>query len=164
MTSNVPRKIEGRTTSISFGLVTELTVADETVNLILEKIQDRNATVYRGGMIAGQRLLVVALLEELIPELEAPESIRNLAITQLAVEMKPEKGAFAFDAAIENAWSITLDSGPTISIDRLALSVLSIKPPQPQETSPNQLAQQRANALSQQRKVAFEGLFQLFGG
>ena len=40
MTSNVPRKIEGRTTSISFGLVTELTVADETVNLILEKIQD----------------------------------------------------------------------------------------------------------------------------
>ena len=46
----------------------------------------------------------------------------------------------------------------------MALSVLSIKPPQPQETSPNQLAQQRANALSQQRKVAFEGLFQLFGG
>ncbi len=222
MTSTVPRK-----TRIDFGVVTELTVADETVNLILEKKQDRNITVYRGGMIAGQRLRVVALLEELIPELEAPSSIQNLAITAMAVEMRPDKGSFAFEAAIENAWSITLDSGPRLSIDRLALSVLSVKPPTKPLfsvanqnfinalngiTLPNELRTQFATGgysltnsarvdirqagntwriidastqyeikregnqlnvysrmlptegLSQQRKIAFEGLFQLFGG
>jgi LysM repeat protein len=223
MTSTAPRK-----TRVDFGVVTELTVADETVNLILEKTQDRNETVYRGGMIAGQRLLVVALLEELIPELDAPNSIQNLAITKLAVELRPEKGAFAFEAAIENVWSITLDSGPTLSIDRLALSVLSVIPPtkilfssEGNQNFVNQLngralpqlirdqfnqtgyalttnayveTRQSGNqwriidgkaqyeirretgklnvynrmlpveGLSQQRKVAFEGMFQLFGG
>ncbi|NEP01762.1 MAG: LysM peptidoglycan-binding domain-containing protein [Symploca sp. SIO2E9] len=157
MTAIVQRK-----TSVSFGVVTELTVANETVNLILEKIQDRNVTVYRGGMITGQRLLVVALLEELIPELDAPDSIRNLAITQLAVELRPDKGSFAFNAAIENAWSITLDSGPTLAIRQLALSVLSVKPPA--ATNGNTTNGNTAEALSQQRKLAFEGLFELFGG
>ncbi|NER29873.1 MAG: hypothetical protein F6J89_20195, partial [Symploca sp. SIO1C4] len=157
MTAIVQRK-----TSVSFGVVTELTVANETVNLILEKIQDRNVTVYRGGMITGQRLLVVALLEELIPELDAPDSIQNLAITQLAVELRPDKGSFAFNAAIENAWSITLDSGPTLAIKQLALSVLSVKPPA--ATNGNTTNGNTAEALSQQRKLAFEGLFELFGG
>lgn len=158
MTSTVPRK-----TSVSFGVVTELTVANETVNLILEKIQDRNVTVYRGGMVAGQRLLVVALLEELIPELEPPASLRNLAITKMAVDFRPNQGAFAFEAAIENAWSIALDSGPTLSIDRLALSVLSVNPPQKQNnTSP--IAPTAQTVTSQQRQLRFEGWFSLFGG
>ncbi len=148
-----------RKTSVSFGVVTELTVANKTVNLILEKIQDRNVTVYRGGMVAGQRLLVVALLESLIPELEAPDSIRNLAITKMAVELRPEQGAFSFEATIANAWSITLDSGPTFSIDRLAFSMLSINPPASTKNSPPSAA-----ALSQQRKLTFEGAFLLFGG
>lgn len=159
MTSIAPRQ-----TSISLGFVTELTIGDETVNLILEKVQDRQVTVYRGGMAGGQRLLVVALLDGLIPELETPASIRSLAITQMMVELRPEKGAFAFDAAIENAWSITLDSGPTLSIDRLALSVLSVKPPA-LSGGQNALANlDRPEVLSQQRKVTFEGHFQLFGG
>ena len=149
-----------RTTSVSFGIVSELTVAGETVNLILEKIEDRNVTVYRGGMIAGQRLLVVALLEELIPELDAPDSIQNLAITKMAVELRPDQGAFSFEAAIENAWSIILDSGPTLSIQQLALSVSSVK----SSGSTNDNQQNTAESLSQQRKLSFEGLFELFGG
>ncbi|NEN97987.1 MAG: hypothetical protein F6K50_21445, partial [Moorea sp. SIO3I7] len=154
-----------RTTSVSFGLVSELTVAGETVNLILEKIEDRNVTVYRGGMIAGQRLYVVALLEELIPELDAPDSIQNLAITKMAVELRPDKGAFSFEAAIGSvtgggAWSITLDSGPTLSIEQLALSVSSVK----SSGSTNGTQQNTAESLSQQRKLSFEGLFELFGG
>ncbi|NER89928.1 Calx-beta domain-containing protein [Moorena sp. SIO3A2] len=149
-----------RTTSVSFGMVSELTVAGETVNLILEKIEDRNVTVYQGGMIAGQRLYVVALLEELIPELDAPDSIQNLAITKMAVELRPDKGAFSFEAAIENAWSITLDSGPTLSIQQLALSVSSVK----SSGSTNGSQQNTAESLSQQRKLSFEGLFELFGG
>ncbi|WP_424100036.1 Calx-beta domain-containing protein [Moorena producens] len=149
-----------RTTSVSLGLISELTVAGETVNLILEKIEDRNVTVYQGGMIAGQRLYVVALLEELIPELDAPDSIQNLAITKMAVELRPDKGAFSFEAAIENAWSITLDSGPTLSIQQLALSVSSVK----SSGSTNGNQQNTAESLSQQRKLSFEGLFELFGG
>ncbi|NEP24284.1 Calx-beta domain-containing protein [Moorena sp. SIO3I6] len=149
-----------RTTSVSFGMISELTVAGETVNLILEKIEDRNVTVYRGGMIAGQRLYVVALLEELIPELDAPDSIQNLAITKMAVELRPDKGAFSFEAAIENPWSITLDSGPTLSIEQLALSVSSVK----SSGSTNGTQQNTAESLSQQRKLSFEGLFELFGG
>ncbi|NET67259.1 MAG: hypothetical protein F6K63_23875 [Moorea sp. SIO1G6] len=149
-----------RTTSVSFGMISELTVAGETVNLILEKIEDRNVTVYQGGMIAGQRLYVVALLEELIPELDAPDSIQNLAITKMAVELRPDKGAFSFEAAIENAWSITLDSGPTLSIEQLALSVSSVK----SSGSTNGSQQNTAESLSQQRKLSFEGLFELFGG
>ncbi|NEO39142.1 MAG: hypothetical protein F6J90_23520 [Moorea sp. SIOASIH] len=149
-----------RTTSVSFGMISELTVAGETVNLILEKIEDRNVTVYQGGMIAGQRLYVVALLEELIPELDAPDSIQNLAITKMAVELRPDKGAFSFEAAIENAWSITLDSGPTLSIKQLALSVSSVK----SSGSTNGTQQNTAESLSQQRKLSFEGLFELFGG
>ncbi|NEP28417.1 hypothetical protein, partial [Moorena sp. SIO3I6] len=149
-----------RTTSVSLGLISELTVAGETVNLILEKIEDRNVTVYRGGMIAGQRLYVVALLEELIPELDAPDSIQNLAITKMAVELRPDKGAFSFEAAIENPWSITLDSGPTLSIEQLALSVSSVK----SSGSTNGTQQNTAESLSQQRKLSFEGLFELFGG
>ncbi|NEP35616.1 hypothetical protein, partial [Moorena sp. SIO3B2] len=149
-----------RTTSVSLGLISELTVAGETVNLILEKIEDRNVTVYQGGMIAGQRLYVVALLEELIPELDAPDSIQNLAITKMAVELRPDKGAFSFEAAIENAWSITLDSGPTLSIQQLALSVSSVK----SSGSTNGSQQNTAESLSQQRKLSFEGLFELFGG
>ena len=149
-----------RTTSVSFGMISELTVAGETVNLILEKIEDRNVTVYQGGMIAGQRLYVVALLEELIPELDAPDSIQNLAITKMAVELRPDKGAFSFEAAIENAWSITLDSGPTLSIKQLALSVSSVK----SSDSTNGTQQNTAESLSQQRKLSFEGLFELFGG
>jgi LysM repeat protein len=159
MTSIAPRQ-----TSISLGFVTELTVGGETVNLILEKVQDRQVTVYRGGMAGGQRLLVVALLDGLIPELRAPASLQNLAITQMMVELRPEKGSFAFDAAIENAWSITLDSGPTLSIDRLALSVLSVKPPA-LSGGQNALANlDKPEVLSQQRRVAFEGQFQLFRG
>ncbi|NEO79793.1 MAG: hypothetical protein F6J99_27555 [Moorea sp. SIO4G3] len=141
-------------------MISELTVAGETVNLILEKIEDRNVTVYQGGMIAGQRLYVVALLEELIPELDAPDSIQNLAITKMAVELRPDKGAFSFEAAIENAWSITLDSGPTLSIKQLALSVSSVK----SSGSTNGTQQNTAESLSQQRKLSFEGLFELFGG
>ncbi len=154
-----------RTTSVSLGLISELTVAGETVNLILEKIEDRNVTVYQGGMIAGQRLYVVALLEELIPELDAPDSIQNLAITKMAVELRPDKGAFSFEAAIGSvtrggAWSITLDSGPTLSIQQLALSVSSVK----SSGSTNGNQQNTAESLSQQRKLSFEGLFELFGG
>ena len=152
MTAIVPKK-----TSVSFGVVSELTVGGETVNLILEKIQDRGVTVFQGGMVTGQRLLVVALLADLIPELDAPDSIQNLAITKLAVELRPDKGAFSFEGVIENAWSITLDSGPTLSIDSLALSVLSVNPA-------NGSTGKTTEALSQQRKVAFEGIFSLFGG
>ncbi|NEQ45859.1 MAG: hypothetical protein F6K00_20875 [Leptolyngbya sp. SIOISBB] len=167
MTATTPRQ-----TTVDLGFVTELTVADETVNLILEKVQDREVTVFRGGMVAGQRLLLVALLEELLSDAEfaAPVSLQNLAITQMAVELRPEKGVFAFDAAIENVWSIALDSGPTIAIERLAVSVLSIKPPQSRNASnPGALttaapARQRANELAQQRKLTFAGDFFLFGG
>ena len=155
-----------RTTSVSFGIVTELTVDSEKVALILEKIQDRNVTVYRGGMVAGQRLFVMALLREMIPELEAPRSLQSLAIAKMAVELRPEKGVFAFEAAIENVWSVTLDSGPTLSIDSLSMSILSVKPPKGNNQANRRLADpsQQAAELSQQRKLTFEGVAQLFGG
>jgi len=153
-----------RTTTVTFGMVSELTVDDETVTLILEKDQDNGQTVYRGGMLSGQRLRAVALLQTLVPELETPDSLQNLAITALAVNIWPDTGTLAFDAAIANIWSVTLDSGPTLAIDQLSLSVLSIRPPGARNGAATPIESSNPEALSQQRKITFSGLSRLFGG
>ena len=116
------------TTQVSFNIVTELEAAGNTVNLILEQKQEGGITILSGGMIQGQRLPVVALLQEL--DLPMLDSLRNLAITKLDLTARPHYHTYTFEAGIENVWSIDLEFG-TIRIASLNLHIESA----PQESS-----------------------------
>ncbi|HEY9618871.1 MAG TPA: hypothetical protein V6C78_00800, partial [Crinalium sp.] len=129
--------------TISFSILAELRAAGSNVNLVLEQTQEKGITVLRGGMLKGQRLPVVALLQEIIPELTPLESFRQLAITRLQVELRPKYSTFTFDAAIANLWVLELESGPTLAIDEVTLLI---------KTAP------------QEKTLAFTGKFRLFGG
>ncbi|MEM9215991.1 MAG: LysM peptidoglycan-binding domain-containing protein [Cyanobacteria bacterium P01_F01_bin.150] len=162
------------TSTISFGVITELNVNNEIINITLDVTNnhaagsgqpvglktDRGTAVFSGRMLEGQRLPVVALLQEYIPELDAPNSIKNLSIDQLRLEIRPDYGSFAFDCGISNLWEITLDSGPTLAMRQLQLSLVSVSSTG-QGSAPTQST---AIALSQQRRLSIAGDFELFGG
>ena len=86
-------------TTVSFGFVAELTAEGETVNLQLENTQEGGTSVFRGGMLPGQRLFLVALLQKIIPELPPLDSMSGLAITELTLEARPTLETYAFSLA-----------------------------------------------------------------
>ncbi|NJP12136.1 MAG: hypothetical protein HC866_23930 [Leptolyngbyaceae cyanobacterium RU_5_1] len=119
--------------SLTFGVVAELTVAGSPVKLHLLQFQEKGVTILKGGMLKGQRLLVVALLEELMSEALPIDSMRELAITQLDVELRPTHKVYRFAAAIEDVWSLNIDELGTIAIEKLQFSFSSA----PNEASVN---------------------------
>ncbi|MDV3349775.1 hypothetical protein QGP82_13805 [Leptothoe sp. LEGE 181152] len=135
-------------TTVSFGFVAELTAGGETVNLQLENTQEGGTSVFRGGMLPGQRLLLVALLQKIIPELPPLDSMSGLAITELTLEARPTLETYAFSLGLADVWAVEIPtndpSAPlNFSIDRILIAL---------KQSP------------QEKSFFLQGDFSLFGG
>ena len=112
---------------ISVGMVAELTAGGETAVLQLEQVQENGTEVLRGGMLAGQRLFLGALLSEAL-DLEPLDSMANLAITELSLEIRPTLDSYTYQLGIANAWSVELAVGDgqqaiPFSVDRLFVAL-----------------------------------------
>lgn len=115
-------------TTVSLGVTAELTAGGESVILQLEQTHENGIKVLRGGMLPEQRLLLVSLIRELIPEIPPLDSMEKLAITELALEVRPDYKTQIFQLGIANAWSLQLDTESTegplnFSVDKLFIEL-----------------------------------------
>lgn len=199
LTPSVPSSPSSRPAipaAVLFGMVTELHVGDEVVTLFLDITHkpaqapssssrtrrsgqpltpgvttrgNRGTTFISGGMKEGDRLKVVSLLREYIPDLAAPAAIENLTIDKLRLQIRPDYGSYRFECSISNVLTWELDSGPVFAIRQIDLFLETIKQEVPasnnggQSPRPGQ-SQSTALALSQQNRFAFAGYFELFKG
>jgi hypothetical protein len=134
--------------TVSIGVIAELTAGGESVNLQLEQTTEAGIKVLRGGMLPGQRLRLVALLEAIIPEIPPLDSMRQLAITELRLELRPTLKTTAFQVGIANVWSLQLETSDpqkplNLSIDSLFVAI---------------------KQAPQEKSILLQGEFSLFGG